>query len=564
MGRQNRLLGILLAALALLVLVVGGLSAALLIGGGQSPDDGGGTTTSPAGGDGGDGGGVEADGDSGEVSAGRLRLPGIDPITLDPALVTDTGSAQYVAEIFSGLTTITPDLELELDLAESFEVSEGGRVYTFTLRPDALFHNGRRVTAADVVWSIDRALSPETSSLVALSYLGDIVGARERRLGRSDTLEGVRAIDERTIEFTLDAPKPFFLWKLTYPTAWVVDSQQVEANPRNWTRNPNGTGPYQLKEWRLGERIVLEASDRYYGGAPSVREVLFELSGGSTLTRFENGELDVAGIGINDLERAQDPNSDLGPLYSNSVEMSISYLAFNTDAPPFDDVNVRRAFAMAIDRQKVAETVFMNAWLPATGIIPPRVPGYTSEDKTFGFDPDGARAALAASSYGSAEALPPVTLTEMGGGASASIDTQAFLEQWREELGVDVQVRQTDRATLTADLDDGRLQIFVDGWSMDYPDPESVIDLKFHSTSALNDVRYENAEVDGLIEAARVEQDPERRLQLYRDAEKILIDEAAWVPLYFPLSHVVVAPRVEGWFDPPLIMPRLRFISVTE
>lgn len=562
MGGQNRLLGILLAVLAVLVLVVGGLSAALLIGGGESQEaGGGGTTTSPAGGDASPGDGVGA---GAEAASGRLRLPGIDPITLDPALVTDTGSAQYVAEIFSGLTTIAPDLELELDLAESFEVSEDGRVYTFTLRPDLLFHNGRRVTADDVAWSIDRALSPETSSLVALSYLGDIVGARDRRLGRSETLEGVRVIDERTIEFTLDAPKPFFLWKLTYPTAWVVDPQQVEANPRNWTRNPNGTGPYQLKEWRLGERIVLEASDRYYGGTPSVKEVLFELSGGSTLTRFENGELDVAGIGINDLERAQDPDSDLGPLYFNSVEMSISYLAFNTEAPPFDDMNVRRAFAMAIDRQKVAETVFMNAWLPATGIIPPRVPGYTPEDKTYRFDPEGARAALAASRYGSAEGLPPITLTEMGGGASASIDTQAFLEQWREELGVEVQVRQTDRATLTADLDAGRLQIFVDGWSMDYPDPESVIDLKFHSTSPLNDVRYGNAEVDALIEAARVEQDPEQRLQFYRDAERILIEEAAWVPLYFPLAHVVVSPRVEGWFDPPLIMPRLRFVSVTE
>ncbi len=562
MGGQNRLLGILLAVLAVLVLLVGGLSAALLIGGGESQEaGGGGTTTSPAGGDASPDDGV---GSGSEASSGRLRLPGIDPITLDPALVTDTGSAQYVAEIFSGLTTIAPDLQLELDLAESFEVSEDGRVYTFTLRPDLLFHNGRRVTADDVAWSIDRALSPETSSLVALSYLGDIVGARERRLGRSETLEGVRVIDERTIEFTLDAPKPFFLWKLTYPTAWVVDPQQVEANPRNWTRNPNGTGPYQLKEWRLGERIVLEASDRYYGGTPSVKEVLFELSGGSTLTRFENGELDVAGIGINDLERAQDPDSDLGPLYFNSVEMSISYLAFNTEAPPFDDVNVRRAFAMAIDRQKVAETVFMNAWLPATGIIPPRVPGYTSEDKTYRFDPEGARAALAASSYGSVEGLPPITLTEMGGGASASVDTQAFIEQWREELGVEVQVRQTDRATLTADLDAGRLQIFVDGWSMDYPDPESVIDLKFHSTSPLNDVRYGNPEVDALIEAARVEQDPEQRLQFYRDAERILIEEAAWVPLYFPLAHVVVSPRVEGWFDPPLIMPRLRFVSVTE
>jgi oligopeptide transport system substrate-binding protein len=558
MSGQNRMLGILLGVLALLVLVVGGLSAVLLAGGGEDGDgDGGGTTAATTGGGDGGGGGNAA-------ASGRLRLSGTDPITLDPALVTDAGSAQYISEIFSGLTTITPDLRVDLDLAASLEVTEGGRVYTFTLRPDATFHNGRRVTADDLAWSIDRSLAPETSSLVALSYLGDIVGARERRLGVADEVAGVRVIDERTIEFTLDAPKPFFLAKLTYPTAWVVDRQQVEANPRNWTRNPNATGPYELKEWRLGERIVLEANERFYGGAPTLEEVLYELSGGSTLTRFENGELDVASIGVNDLERAQDPNSDLGSLYASAPEMSISYLAFNTDAPPFDDVNVRRAFAMSIDRQKVVETVFMNAWLPATGIIPPAVPGYTPEDKTFGFDPDGARAALAASSYGSAENLPQIIITEMGGGASAAIDTQAFLEQWREVLGVEVQVRQTDRATLTADLDAGRLQLFNDGWSMDYPDPESVIDLKFHSESSLNDVRYENAEVDRLIEAARVEQDPELRLQLYRDAEKILIDEAAWIPLYFPLSHFVVDPTVEGWFNPPLVMPRLRFISVQD
>lgn len=557
MSGQKRILGILLGVLALLVLVVGGLSATLLVGGGSEDGaGGGGTSTASVGED-------DAAGSDGRA-AGRLRLAGTDPITLDPALVTDAGSAQYISEIFSGLTTISPDLRVVLDIADSLEVTDDGRVYTFTLRPDVTFHNGRRVTADDVAWSIDRSLSPETSSLVALSYLGDIVGARERRLGTAETVEGVRVVDERTIEFTLDAPKPFFLAKLTYPTAWVVDRQQVEANPRNWTRNPNATGPYELKEWRLGERIVLEANDRFYGGSPMVEEVLYELSGGSTLTRFENGELDVAGIGVNDLERAQDPASDLGPLYSNSVEMAIYYLAFNTEAPPFDDVNVRRAFAMSIDRHKVVETVFMNAWLPATGIIPPAVPGYTSEDKTFGFDPDGARAALAASSYGSPEGLPPIIITEMGGGASASIDTQAFLEQWREELGVEVQVRQTDRATLTADLDAGRLQLFNDGWSMDYPDPESVIDLKFHSESPLNDVRYENPEVDRLIEAARVEQNPELRLQLYRDAEEILIDEAAWIPLFFPLAHFVVAPGVEGWFNPPLVMPRLRFISVEE
>ena len=557
MGGQSRIIVVLLGVLAALVLVVGGLSAVLLLGGedGGAPaspaSEAGGVTT------GGDGGGSDGGG-----SAGRLRLAGDDPVTLDPHIAGDAGSAEYIVEIFGGLVTITPELDLALDLAESFDVSDDGTVYTFTLRDDVFFHQGRRVTAADVRWSLERAASRELASPTAIAYLGDIVGVRERFFAGAETISGIDVIDERTIRFTIDAPKPYFLAKLSYPTAFVVDRQQIEANPRGWTRRPNGTGPYRLAEWRLGQRIVLQANARYHLGEPGLGGVLYELSGGSTLTRFENGELDVAFVSVNDIERARDPDSDIGPLYRAFPQFTISYLAFNTSVPPFDDVNVRRALGHSIDRSLVADVTFNNMLSPATGILMPQLPGYSPEDKTLPFDPAEARRLLAASRYGSAEALPEIVITEVGGGAEGRIDTQAFIQQWREELGIEVRIQQTDFATFLADQDAGRLQMFNAAWIMDYPDPEDILDLKFHSRSELNDVGYSNAEVDALLEQARVEQDADARLGLYRRVERLIVEDAAWLPLYFSQSHVVVSEDVDGWFEPPMVTPRLRFVSV--
>ena len=564
MSGQNRVLVLLLGVLAALVIVVGGLSAVLLLSGGEdggttaTPDERGGTTTTT--GDDDDDGGDDSGGSG--AASGRLRLAGSDPVTMDPHIAGDSGSAEFIVEIFSGLVTITPDLKIELDLAESFEVSEDGTVYTFTLRDDAFFHQGRAVTAEDVRWSMERAASRALASPTALAYLGDIVGTRERFYEGAESIPGIEVVDDRTVRITIDAPKPYFLAKLTYPTAFVVDRQQIEANPRGWTRRPNGTGPYRLQEWRLGQRIVLQANPRYHLGAPMISEVLYELSGGSTLTRFENGELDVSLIGVNDIDRARDPESAIGPLYEAFPQFTISYLAFNTNVPPFDDLNVRRALGFSINRALIADVTFNNMLAPATGILMPQLPGYTPGDKTFPFDPDEARRLLAASKYGSAENLPEIVITEVGGGAEGRIDTQAFIQQWREELGIEVRIQQTDFATFLADQDAGRLQMFNAGWIMDYPDPEDILDLKFHSESPLNDVNYSNDEVDAILEEARVERDPAKRLELYAEAERLIVEDAAWLPLYFSQSHVVINEDVEGWFEPPMVIPRLRFVEV--
>jgi oligopeptide transport system substrate-binding protein len=411
---------------------------------------------------------------------------------------------------------------------------------------------------------MERALDPETASAVAEAYLGDIVGATDMSRGRADHVEGIRVVDDFTLEITIDAPKPYFLAELTYPTAFVVDRQQVEANPRNWTRKPNGTGPYKLEEWLLGDRIVLEANDRYHLGAPNVQRVTFLLAGGSVLTMYENGETDYSSVSIRDIERVLDPSDPLHADYVTGDELSTFYLGFNTDRAPFDDPKVRQAFAHAIDRETIARVVLKDMLPVANGVVPPGLPGYTSDVQALDYDPDLARQLLEESTYGGPDALPEITLTEVGGGATVGLDTQAMIEMWKDNLGVDVQIEQTDAATFFADLDAGRHQLFASGWVMDYADPQNVIDLKFYSKSRQNDTRYNNPEVDRLIEEARTEQDQAARYARYQQAEKIIVEDAAWVPLYFGRDHALVKPRVKGFFVRPMIIPWLRYMSIEE
>ena len=535
------------------ILFMGVAFVALACGG---DDDAGGTT-----------GSSNDDGNDSPASPANadLRMAGGDPITLDPAIAGDAGSATYIVEIFGGLVTLDRDLQIVPDLAESWEVSPDGLTYTFHIRPDAKFHDGKPVTANDFKYSLDRtARLGQSVSATAEAYLGDIVGAKDVTRGRADEISGVQVIDARTLEIKIDAPKAYFLAKLTYPTAFVVDQQQVEANPRNWTRKPNGTGPYKMAEWRLNERIILEANEDYHLGAPSVDRVLYVLAGGSTLTQYENDELDVAGISVNDIERVLSDRDPLNADYRSGDNLSVSYIGFNVTQPPFDDPNVRRAFAMAIDRRQIVRVVLKDMLDVANSFMMPGLPGYNQDATLPEFDPEGARAALAASKYKDAAGLGEVTLTEVGGGANAGIATQAIIEMWRTNLGVDVSIAQAEAASFYDDLDRGRLQMFDIGWIMDYPDPEDIIDLLFHSTSRQNNTHYSNPDFDAIVEEARTESDPTKRLQLYQDAEQILLEDLPWIPLYFGKDHFVVKPRIQG-FDPlPIVIPMLRYLSIDE
>lgn len=453
---------------------------------------------------GGSGGNESSGGGESSASGPTLRMVGSDPLTLDPAIVTDADSANYIVEIYSGLVTIDKDLKIAPDIAKSWDVSADGKTYTFHLRNDVVFQQtGRQVTADDFKYSMERTASPDTASTTAETYLGDIVGAQEMINGTADHISGIEVVDDFTLRITIDAAKPYFLAKLACPTAFVVDRTQIESDPRNWSRKPNGTGPFMVKDWKLGESLTLQANDRYYGGVPSVKTVSFVLSGGSQLTMYQDDEVDVAGISMADIDRVRDPSDPLHSEYVSADEMSLYYLGFNTQKPPFDDPKVRQAFAMSIDLQKIDDVVLKDMAPVAHSIMPPGLPGYNASATAASFDPEKAKQLLAESKYGSADGLGKITLNEVGVGATAGDDIQAMVQMWKDNLGVDVQIQQTDEATFFQDLDKRSYQMFTAGWILDYPDPEDILDILFNSKSNQNTTGYDSPQVDQLLTQAR-------------------------------------------------------------
>lgn len=560
---MNRLVLGILGVVAALVIAIAAISIVIIVNGGGSSSDGASRSQQPT------TPGAAQEGGGGPV-AGELRLAGSDPITLDPARAQDAASANYIVEIFGGLVTLDQQLQIQPDLAERWDLSPDGKTYTFHLRGDAVFsQDGRPVTAEDVRYSLERAADPRTESLVAEAYLSDIVGARDKIRGRADHISGIEVVDDQTIKITIDAPKPYFLSKLTYPTAFVVDRNQIESNPRNWTRKPNGTGPFKLKEWKINERIVLEANSRYHLGAPKVKTVRFELAGGSSLSLYEDGQLDVSGVGLDDIERVLDTADPLHNDYKSADNLAIDYIGFNTKVPPFDDPNVRQAFAEAVDREKIANVVLKGVIPVANGILQPGLPGYDPNSKALPYDPEHARQLLKESRY--ADNMPEVTLAISGGGATVGPTDEAIVQMWKENLGIDVRIQQAESATFFSDLDQGNLQLFHLGWVMDYPDPENILDLLFHSRSQQNAAQYgrgpegsapHSRQVDSLLEQARTEQDQAKRFDLYRRAQQLIIEDAPWIPMFFERTHAVIKPYVKGYNLTPIMIPHLRFVSL--
>ncbi|MCZ7568629.1 MAG: peptide ABC transporter substrate-binding protein [Ardenticatenaceae bacterium] len=493
-----------------------------------------------------------------------LSLPGDEPVTLDPHLTSDASSAEYIVEIFSGLVTLDRDLNLQPDIATEWKTDENGTLYTFTLRQDAKFANGKPITAKDFKYSFERACDAATESPVADTYLGDIVGCRDKLSGRANEVSGVRVVDDQTLDIQIDAPKVYFLMKLTYPTAFVVDQEAVEKGGRGWaSKNPNGSGPFKLQEYTFGEKVVLVPNPNYYGDPkPSLDQITYTLSGGSAMTRYETDELDLTPVGLADIDRVLDKASPLNKELSIDDVLSISYIGLNAQQPPFDDVKVRQAFNLAIDKNALSTVVLRELAEPARGILPPEIPGSNPDVTGLGFDPERAKQLLQESKY--AGNLPDVTLHVSGAGGAAPRTIEALAEMWRQNLGIEVAIEQTEFATFLSDLNSkpSPYQMYSIGWIADYPDPQDFLDILFHCDSLDNHSGYCNPDVDKLLEAARTETDEQKRMDLYHQAEEKILDDGAWVPLFYGKQYWLTKPYVQNMIFPAAIVPRMRYVSI--
>ena len=480
-----------------------------------------------------------------------LNLYGRDPHTLDPAVSGEARSHQYIMQLFGGLVRLDDNMEPVPDIAQRWEISDDGRTYTFYLRHDVSFHNSREVRAEDCKYSWQRACDPATGSHTAATYLGDIVGVREVLAGKNEEISGVRVIDDYTLEVTIDAPKSYFLSKLTYPTAFIVDRANVESGS-NWWRCPNGTGPFKLGRWDEENQLVLERNELYYGEKAKVSSIVFHLWGGVPMNMYETGEIDVSEVYIDYIDKVTDK---AGPFYRELVvvpELSFFYIGFNTTRPPFDDVNIRRAFSQAIDKDTLVSLVFRDMMQPADGILPPGMPGFNEDLSGLDYDVNKAKQLIRESKYGDVSGLPPITITTSGWGGLISQALEAIIHQWRQNLGVEVKVRQLEPQRFFYYLSEEKDEMYYTGWIADYPHPQDFLDVLFHSGTDNNYGEYSNLEIDALLEMAGVEPDNKLSLALYQQAEQKLVDDAACLPLWFGRNYVLVKSYLRGYRVNPM------------
>ena len=476
-------------------------------------------------------------------------IPGGEPKTFDPPLYLGSADS-YMGDLFSGLVRLDANLQPIPDLAERWEISPDGLVYTFYLRQNVSFHSGRPFTAEDVKFSWDRAADPDLESPTVGTYLTDIVGVQEVMDGEAEEISGVKIIDEYTVEVTLDAPKVYFLYKLAYPTSWIVDQETVDEVDEN----PIGTGPFKLAKHVENEIMILARNENYHLGFVPLEYVVYLLYQGPTIRLYEGGLIDMVAIDEDLLGRAEDSKD---PLYGNIqpvTDLCTTLIRLDSSMPPFDDVLVREAFARAIDKDRYNEVVAEGKDVVANGIYPPGLPGYTPDVIPLSYDPERAVEAIAESSYGSVNALPEIVFTISGSGGGVHPSDAVLIEMWENVLGVTVTVEQIDSRSYLDKIHDGEHgQIFSGGWCADYPDPENFADVLFHSDTSMNTSNYSNSEIDALLDQARSEPDVTKRIQLYQDIEQMLVDDVAAIFLSHGRTYYLVTkPYIQNFVSTPI------------
>lgn len=497
---------------------------------------------------------------------GVLRLAGpTDLQTLDPAKAKDLGTLFLVRQIFSGLTRLDDDLQPVPALAEKIDVSDDGLTYTFTLRKDARFQDGTDISADDVAFSLTRALDPATtggdaSLLAAPTFLADIAGARELLAGEATDLSGVTVIDDLTVQIELTQPRSTFLMRLATGPASIIDKNDLDQGDEWWS-SPNATGPFIVDEFEIDSGMMLKPNGDYFGGKPALDRVQI-LLGPNALqptNLYQTGNIDVAGVGFFSLDRALDPASDLYPDLQQSDLFSVEYLALRSDVEPLNDPNIRKALILGFPREMVANVSFDGRAAPALGFIPNGMLGQaTWPVDGWDYDLDAARQAILDSSYGAAENVPPITIYANG----PPDRLISFKEVIERDLGLQIDLVNVEWTEYIATLPRQIYPAYGIYWGADFPDPESLLLTLFGTGQADNYVGYSNADFDAILQQAAAEQDPDVRVQLYAQANQILMDDAVVLPFYYDRSYMLVRPWVHGLKVTPLGILSLDKVTV--
>ncbi|MBN1993910.1 MAG: AAA family ATPase [Anaerolineae bacterium] len=468
-----------------------------------------------------------------------LKTTWDDPPTLDPTMADDITSIGLINQLFSGLVGLSAEMGVEPGIARHWEVLAGGRRFVFHLRNDVRWSDGVPVTAGDFAYAWKRNLDPATGSPVA-NLLYDVKGARafhQGEAGREDV--GVRALDEFTLLVELDEPTGYFLQLLTQSACYPVPQHVVEAHGEAWTEMGNivTNGPFRLDAWSQGQSIVLSRNPEYHGqftgNLERVELLLQRMEPAAKLEIYEADGLDILDLPSLEVDRARQNHA--GEFISFPT-LYTEYVGFDTSRPPFDDSRARRAFALATDRETLAHVAFRGYVSPATGgFVPPGIPGH-SAGIGLPYDPAQARRLLAEAGYPGGRGFPGVDSPTR----RAVLPHPEYLQtQWWENLGIEITWKVMEWATYLEKLEEPP-HMFLMGWLADYHDPDNFLRVGLWRER----VRWRNEGYDRLVEEARRITDQGARMQLYRQAERILVEEAAIIPLYYGRQHLLMKPWV--------------------
>lgn len=478
-----------------------------------------------------------------------------DISTLDPAVGYDWQNWSIIKSLFDGLMDYEPGTtKLVPHLAESYTISSDARTYTFKLRQGVKFTNGREVTAQDFKYSLERMLNPKTQS-PGPGFFSGIVGVKAFQEGKAAEVTGIKVVDPSTLQITLDAANAAFLHTMAINFSHVVPREEVEKAGADFGHKPVGTGAFRLKEWVLGQRVVLERNPNYFlKGRPRAQEIviLVGVEPSVALLRFQRGEVDILGDGIPPARFVQvmsDPKQKA--LVVIGDQLQTGYVTINTEVKPFTDVRVRRALNMAIDKRKIVR-IINNRAVPANQVLPPLMPGYDKAYKGYPYDPAAARKLLAEAGYPNG-----FSTTLYANNTDPNPRIAQAIQADLARIRVKVELKTLAQSTvIEAGGTKGKAPLIWSGgmaWIADYPDPNNfywpILSCAARGPGSWNWAWYCNQRAEQMAKAADALVRPEQakiRAERFQAMYRTVMADAPWIPIFNERRYTMRSARLSG------------------
>jgi oligopeptide transport system substrate-binding protein len=501
-----------------------------------------------------------------------------DVSTLDPAIGYDWQNWSMIKSLFSRLMDYKPGTtELMPDLAESFTISDDGLTYTFKLRHGVKFHNGREMTADDVAYTFDRTVDPKTQS-PGQGFFKSIAGYDDVAGGKAGHLSGVKVVDPYTVAITLSKPDATFLQVVALNFAGVVAKEDVEKWGADYGHHPDGTGAFYLDHWTLGQELAFKRNPDYYlKGLPYLDEIDFQIGAEplTALLQLQKGQVDVVGDGIPPAKFLEVMNNpDEKKLVVSAPQLETSYLTMNVTMKPLDDVRVRKAINMAINKDRIIKIINGRAD-PATQPLPPGMPGYDPDFKGYAYAPDKAQELLKEANYDSGQSMDLYVYN-----TDPNPRIAQAIQQDLAAVGIKVAIKSLDQANVIAagGTENTAPLIWSGGmaWIADFPDPSDFYGPILGCSGAVkggwNWSWYCNKDIEAMAAKAdgMVSPDQEKaRADLWKQIfDKIMTDDAPWAPVFNEKRYTMHSPRVGGddalFVDPVHIPVNYNYIYATD